>query len=314
MLLLAGLFYLAFRRAPIAEIQRVLANLHPWQIALLLVVDALIYALVSARWWLVVRAEKQRARYLPMIGVRISVFAISYFTLGPQVGGEPLQVLYLKKNYGISYTRAAASVVMDKLLELLANFVLLAFGLVAIFHSGILSGASDVSRIAITLLCLLISWPLVHIVLLYHRVYPLSALLHGLGQGTSQRKAVRFVRAAEHLAGKFCQRHPRAMIAGVFVSLLAAAATVSEYALITSFLNIRLPLWKLITAWTVGWLSFLVPLPAGLGALDASQVFVLGLFGVSAAAAVTVALIMRGRDLLIGGLGLVLAGNAARHL
>jgi uncharacterized membrane protein YbhN (UPF0104 family) len=47
-----------------------------------------------------------------------------------------------------------------------------------------------------------------------------------------------------------------------------------------------------------------------LGALEASQVFALGIFGVPAALAIGVTLIMRGRDLLIGGLGLMFASRA----
>ena len=314
LVLLAALLYFVLSKAPLAEIAQALAALQFWQIVVLLGINALIYALISCRWWLVVRAEYRSIRYLPMIPVRVSVFGVSYFTLGPQIGGEPLQVLYLQNTYGISYTRAAASVVMDKLFELLGNFVLLSFGLEALFRSGLLAGASAASRLMLVLLGLVISWPLVHIVLLYRRVYPLSAALHVFGPRVRRRKAVRFIRAAEHLAGQFCQRHPRSMIAGLLVSLVAAAATVSEYALITSFLHVHLPFWKLITAWTTGWLSFLVPLPGGLGALEASQVSVLGLFGISAAAALGVVLIMRGRDLLIGSLGLLLAGNSARRL
>jgi uncharacterized membrane protein YbhN (UPF0104 family) len=52
-----------------------------------------------------------------------------------------------------------------------------------------------------------------------------------------------------------------------------------------------------------------MPLPGGLGALEASQVFALGRFGISAGVALGVALLMRGRDLLIGGIGLLLAGR-----
>src|SRR5512138_2193724 len=204
--LVGALLYIALRNAPLADIGRALAGLHPWQIALLLAVDALIYALITARWWVVVRAERPKTRYLPMIAVRVSVFGVSYFTLGPQVGGEPLQVLYLQKAYGVSYTRAAASVVMDKLFELLGNFVLLSFGLVAIFQSGLLSGASQASRLLLILFGALVAWPLVHILLLYHRRYPVSAALGLLGPRASHNKAVRFMRASEHLAGQFCQR------------------------------------------------------------------------------------------------------------
>jgi hypothetical protein len=43
--------------------------------------------------------------------------------------------------------------------------------------------------------------------------------------------------------------------------------------------------------------------------LEASQVYVLGKFGYSAAMALSVALLIRGRDMLVGGLGLVFAGR-----
>ncbi len=312
--ILFGLLYVALRKAPLLQIWQVLSGLRAWQILLLVCVNGLIYSLVTARWWIVVRSEKPIIRYFPMIGVRMSVFAVSYFTLGPQVGGEPLQILYLRRKYGLSYTRATASVVMDKLFELLGNFVLLSFGLVAILHSGLLADISRTSEYLLFGLIVLVTWPLIHISLLYNKVYPVSAVLHLLGPRITRRKSVRFARACEHLAGQFCERHPRAMLAGLGVSLLAAAATVSEYALITSFLSISLPFWKLVTAWTSGWLAFLVPLPGGVGALEASQVSVLGLFGISAAAAISVTLVMRGRDLLIGGLGLLLAGHSARRV
>lgn len=311
--LLVGLLYVALRKAPLLDIWNVLSGLHAWQILLLVCVNGLIYSLVTARWWIVVRAEKPLIRYLPMIAVRMSVFAVSYFTLGPQVGGEPLQILYLRRKYGLSYTRATASVVMDKLFELLGNFVLLSFGLVAILRSGLLADLGATSKLLLFGLAALVTWPLIHISLLYTRVYPVSAILRLLGPRVTHHKAMRFVRASERLAGQFCQRHPRAMLAGFAVSLFAAAVTVSEYALITSFLSISLPFWKLVTAWATGWLAFLMPLPGGVGALEASQVSVLGLFGISAAAALSVTLVMRGRDLLIGGLGLLLASHSVRR-
>ncbi len=200
---------------------------------------------------------------------------------------------------------------MDKLFEFLASFVLLSVALLAVLRSGILVPAIAISPLPLVALGLLISWPAVHITLLLHHVYPVSSLLRILARGRRRNRFVRFVGAAERLAAQFCQRHPRYVLGSVFVSLLAAAATVSEYVLIASFVGIRLPFWHLVTAWSGGWLSFLVPLPGGLGVLEASQVSVLGLFGVSAATSLSLTLILRGRDLLIGGLGLILAGHAA---
>jgi hypothetical protein len=111
------------------------------------------------------------------------------------------------------------------------------------------------------------------------------------------------------MAGTLCQRHPRALLGAIGVSLLAAAGMLVDYALMTSFLGIHLTFWKTAAGWTAGWLAFLVPLPGGLGALEASQVFALGRFGIPPALALGLALLMRGRDLAIGGLGLLLAGQ-----
>jgi uncharacterized membrane protein YbhN (UPF0104 family) len=122
-------------------------------------------------------------------------------------------------------------------------------------------------------------------------------------------KVVRFIAASERLAGAFCRRHLSSLVAAVGVSLFAAVGMVTEFALIMNFLQILLPFWQTIAAWTAGWLSLLAPLPGGLGALEASQVFALGVFGISAASAIGVTLLMRARDLLIGGLGLLFASR-----
>jgi hypothetical protein len=62
--------------------------LQAWQISLLFVLNVLIYALISLRWWLIVRAEKRDVSFFPLLATRVAVFGVSYFTLGPQVGGQ----------------------------------------------------------------------------------------------------------------------------------------------------------------------------------------------------------------------------------
>jgi uncharacterized protein (TIRG00374 family) len=239
-----------------------------------------------------------------LLAVRIAVFGVSYFTLGPQVGGEPLQVLYLQRQYGLTYTRATASVVMDKLLEFLANFFLLAAGLTSIFQAGFVSRNGSSSLVSLSGLFILLL-PAVQIILMMRGVHPVSAVLRKI----SNNKFTRFISASERMAGAFCRRHLFALLAAIGVSVLAAFGMVGEYFLITSFLHISLSFSQTIAAWTAGWLAFLVPLPGGLGALEASQVFALGAFGVSAASAIGVTFLIRARDLFIGGLGLLFAGR-----
>jgi glycosyltransferase 2 family protein len=303
--LLAALLYFAFRNAPLIEIRETLRKLRFWQILTLLAINAVIYNLITLRWWLIVRAEKRDVSFLPLLATRVAVFGVSYFTLGPQVGGEPLQVLYLQRNYGMTYTRATSTVVMDKLLEFLANFFLLGFGLTAIIQAGIFSANGNGSILSLSGLVLLLLFPPFHIVLLYRGKYPVSAVLRKF----SNNKFVRFVAASERMAGIFCRRHLASLVAAIFFSVLAALGMVIEFFCITLFLGIDLSFWQTIAAWTAGWLAFLVPMPGGLGALEASQVFALGAFDISAVSAIGVTLLIRARDLLIGGVGLLIAGR-----
>lgn len=304
-IILASLLYFALRNAPLTEILQTLQQLQFWQVLTLLLINVLIYALITLRWWIIVRAESRSLPYFPLLAVRLAVFGVSYFTLGPQVGGEPLQVLYLQRKYGITYTRATASVVMDKLLEFLANFFLLAVGLTSVLQAGIISTNGSNSLLSLIGLVSLCVWPPIHIILMMRGIYPVSIVLRKI----STNKFARFIFASERMAGTFCRRHLASLLSAITVSILAAIGMVSEFFFITRFLQIELSFSQTIAAWTAGWLAFLVPLPGGLGALEASQVFALGAFGISAASAISVTFLIRGRDLLIGGLGLFFAGR-----
>jgi uncharacterized protein (TIRG00374 family) len=304
------LLYFALRNVPLDGIWEMIQGLQLWQIAALFGLNLFIYALITLRWWIIIRAENKFVPYFPLLLVCIAVFGVSYFTFAPHVGGEPIQVFYLQRKYKITFTHATASVIMDKLLELLANFFLLAIGLTAIFQTGIFAANGAGSWLSLSVLVLLCLWPPIHILLLYKRKYPVSGLLRSVSFIKKESKVVRFIAASERLAGTFCRRHLGSLLAAIAISLCAAIGMVTEFALITSILGIRLPFWQTIAAWTAGWLALLAPTPGGLGALEASEVFALGAFGVSATSAIGVTLLMRARDLLIGSLGLILAGKS----
>jgi len=297
----------ALAQAPLQEIGFTLTRLRGPQLLALLGLNLLIFLLMSARWWLIVRAETRAVSFWRLSAYRLTAFGLSYFTPGPQVGGEPFQVLALRRAYGLTAARASAAVLLDKLLEFLANFLFLALGLLAVNASGM----AQLQAFALPLMALLL-WPVAHVGLLYRGAYPLSAALRWLGIRPARRggkiaSLARLLRLSEHLAGLFCRRHFPVLLAAVAVSLLAWAGMAWEYALMLRFLSAPLTPVQTLAALTVVRLSFLAPLPAGLGALEASQVLALSAFGLPAALGLSLALLMRARDLLLGGLGLLLA-------
>jgi len=306
--LLAALLYWALRGAPLIDIWQSLKQLTLFQIIILLALHAVYMVFITLRWWIIVRAEQKQIPFWPLVGYRLSAFGLSYYTPGPQVGGEPLQIIFLQR-HGVTYARATAAVIMDKLLEFLANFLFMAVGLFAIFQVGMVSLNGLQTAGSLIPLAALMAWPAVHITALHRGRLPLTAVLRAAFSRFSKNKLYRLIVLAEHLAARFTQRHLSALTGALGASFLFWIANVTAYLLMLNFLHMPLMFWQAIAALTLAWLSFLIPLPAGLGALEASQVFALGALGYSAAQAISLSLIMRGRDMLFGALGLLLAAK-----
>jgi uncharacterized protein (TIRG00374 family) len=300
------------RNVPLIDIWETISRLRSWQIIVLLLINVLVVALMAARWWIIVRADNRRVPFLPLVGYRLSAFGVSYFTPGPQVGGEPLQVIYLQKNYSLTYARATSAVIMDKLLEFLVNFLLLAVGAWAVFRVGLIPDNGGKPTLSLIGLAVLLLWPLIHIILLYYGRYPVSAILRWQSFIPQQTKLIRLIIVSERMAASFCRGHLQAMLGAIGVSVLSVAGIVAEYILMVNFLGMQLSAIQVFAALTALQLAFLMPLPGGLGALEASQVFALGVFGQPASAAISLVLLQRARDILNGGLGLLLAGRSIR--
>ncbi len=303
------LLYFALRNAPFAEIWNALKNLKLRQICLILLLNASVIVCMTARWWIIVRAENPSMPFLPMVRYRLSVFGLSYFTPGPQVGGEPLQIIYLQRNHGITFARATSAVIMDKLLEFLVNFVLIGIGAWAIVRVGLLSGNGIRLTLSLIVVGILLALPLVYNILLYKGIRPITKILHSKPFIQKKSKATRLMVVAEQMASIFCRRHVRAMFLAIFFSFAAIAGIATEYYLMVTFLGMDINAVQIFAALTAMQIAFLMPLPGGLGALEASQVFALGAFGQPASAAISLTLLMRARDTLNGGIGLLLAGR-----
>ena len=82
-----------------------------------------------------------------------------------------------------------------------------------------------------------------------------------------------------------------------------------EFYSMAVFLGVPLTFFQLIALLTAARLAFLLPLPGGLGTLEASQVWALSLMGFSPAAGIGLSLLIRLRDVLLGLLGLWWGGK-----
>lgn len=296
LLLAAALLLVGWTLAqvPLDAMWRALRRLNPLEIAALVAVNGGALALLSGRWWLLLRALGHPVGYATLAGYRLVAFAVSYFTPGTHFGGEPVQVYLTQARHQVPLSRAVAAVTVDRLLDLLANFTFLLFGMaVSVALPGVLTALPARLvwvALALALLPALLLW------LLARGARPLSATARRLLPRRRLAAALRLgtVEAAIGEIG------PRAMWQAVLWSLLTWATLIAEYWLALRFLGVPLSPLQAIAALTAMRVAYFVPTPGALGALEASQVLALQALGYDPAVGMALALIIRARDITVG--------------
>ncbi len=94
------------------------------------------------------------------------------------------------------------------------------------------------------------------------------------------------------------------MFQALALSLLSWGLLLSELWLAVRFLGPSLTWLQLIAILTAARVAFLLPLPGGLGTLEASQVLAFQAIGLDPAMGLSLSLVIRARDALFGGVGL----------
>ena len=303
---------LALQRVPLEDVAQTLAQLTVGQILLIILINSGIVLLFSGRWWIILRALGFKLRYLVLSAYRLAGFAVSYFTPGPQFGGEPLQVYLLLKRENVPGELAAAAVTLDKALELLGNFTFLAIGGVVIIRFGLFSEWSGMLLRLIAFGLLLL--PVAFILAAWRGKRPATWVVNRVPSFLGTRiqgfsRATHFVTTMEDEVIVFCQQQVKALFGAAFVSLFTWLVLVGEYWLMLYFLGVQLDIIQIIAVITIARFAFLTPLPAGLGVLEASQMLVLSSMGYNSAVGLSLALLIRARDLLFGGFGLLLGSH-----
>jgi uncharacterized membrane protein YbhN (UPF0104 family) len=124
---------------------------------------------------------------------------------------------------------------------------------------------------------------------------------------------VHAVAAAEEQIGLSCQQNPGPVLAASALAALNWAVMTLEYWLVLRFLGLPVSIVQAVAALTAARIAFLIPLPAGLGTLEASQVLAMTAFGFGPALGLSASLIIRARDITVGSLGLLWAGVLSRR-
>jgi uncharacterized protein (TIRG00374 family) len=281
-----------------------------WQLFVLIILNGLVLVLLTGRWWLILWGLGHKLTFGMTLGHRLAAFGVSYLTPGPQFGGEPVQVLLVEKAHGVSRITAVSSVTLDKTLELLVNFSFLALGVLVILQTHFLREGMRWQTEMLALV--LLSFPTLYLAALWRGHQPIAGFMRitlplfsrRLAWANKFETAVQAMADSEKQAGQLCHQAPRFVWAAFFVSLLGWLIMVAEFEAMLTFLGAEVTFLQAIMVLTAVRFAFLLPLPGGLGTVEAALVLALTQHGFDPAVGLSASLLIRGRDVLLSLSGL----------
>jgi len=220
---LAAIFLLIWvlRAVPLTAVWQSLLHLERWQIGVLVLLNGVALVWLTARWWLLLRGLGWRLPLAMAVGHRLAAFGVSYFTPGPQFGGEPVQVLLVEKVHGVPRRTAVSAVSLDKSLELLVNFAFLLLGVLVILRTGFLK--MEMGGQAVGLTAGLLLFPLLYLAAIWSGKRPLSRALRLLQPLCARwdwyEAAVPALAASEDQAHQLCHQSPGVFALALLLSM-----------------------------------------------------------------------------------------------
>lgn len=284
-----------------------LQRVEPIQLLLLGAINSLILLGLGSRWWIFLSALGHRIAYLEISRYRLASFGVSYFTPGPHFGGEPLQVYLLQQRNGVPTATAIASVTLDKTFDLLFNFIFLCIGFLLILaelptihfsESALLYGLAAAAL------------PVGLLAAMQMGKRPISAAIGQLGRYAPWVQSVyEVVYSTETQMIGLCQQQPSTLWVAALLSFVNWVMLIAEFWFATHVLHLELSFLQAIFVMVAARVAILLPMPAGLGALEWGLVMATGLLGLEPAAGISLSILIRARDILVGLVGLWLAST-----
>lgn len=259
------------------------------------------------RWQLICKLLNAPVSLLKLLLIRQAGQAISFITPGPQFGGEPLQVYWLYQRCQLAIHSALLALGLDRLFELVVNFSVLIIAVLLLMLSP--SAEANNWQNILLVLSLLLSALAAIVWLLIKQPHRLLGWLKPLTSRWQQHPKLQHLDShwqslSRDLSTAVNQQKP-ALLQALLLSLLGWTGLLAELALLLSFFDLALDFWEFLLILVAMRLAFLLPLPVGIGSLEAALLWAFHFLNLPNEAVLGLIALMRLRDVLVLISGLI---------
>ena len=302
-LLLAGW---TLRQLPFAAIGSTISALAITDWLWWILLNAVILLLAALRWDFVTRALGSKLALGLLFRLRQAGSAVSFLTPGPHFGGEPLQLYWLYRHGRLPLHRAMLSLGLDRFFEMFTNFSVLLAGVLMLATTSTLAARDSLQIITVLSLTLLAMLAAALVVL--RQPQWLTTRFEALAQRWRQHQRLsridsQWQQLGAELRTAVTTQRPRLLLALV-LSILGWIALLAELQLLLHFLGLALTPAAFILLIVAMRLAMLLPMPGGIGSIEAALLWSFQLLQLPAAAAIGLIALTRLRDAVVLLIGL----------
>ena len=262
----------------------------------------------AMKWKTIIGKTKDKGlKFSKIFLARWAGFGVSFVTPAALLGGEPVRFLILKQGSKLETSKIISSIILDKLLFVFAGACYFFTGIFFLLIYLDLSWLMLAVGLGILLAAMIAFWLLLRKARKISKEKGLSLTIVErlyLNKLKIIKKNQAALGAIEAEMRKFFRssRLPKVLV----MSFMEVSIVVFGCWLILFFAGLTLEIPKLFAIKSMSDLSYSLPFPAALGTLEISQAFVFGVLGFSLAMGVAFSLVLRGLNLAIALLGLLI--------
>lgn len=296
-----------------AEVWRGISHAGYW-FGAVVVLWAFLYIFNAMAWFIIIRSDGSEASrsisFARIYKLTVSGFALNYATPGGLMGGEPYRIMSISPAVGAE--KASSSVILYAMTHMFSHFWFWALSIVLFLITQTLTTELGILLIASTIFCLLGLW------------FFMSGYRNGL--------ANRLLRIAEHIPllkrwaipfveenkekldtidrqiASLHSQNPRTFVSAVLLELICRIVSSLEiyFVLLVLMPEASFVQCVLVLAFTSLFANLLFFIPLQLGGREGGFLMSITAFGIPTTSAIFVALLVRLRELIWTGIGLLL--------
>jgi glycosyltransferase 2 family protein len=300
---------LIYKTVKISEVLKTLSNTTPLLLLYYIIIQFIMIVVLTWRWQVILKSQGvKHIGFWKLNNYRLVGQGVSFLTPSGKLGGEPIRAGLTSSRENITFEKSLSSVLIDRTIDISSALAFFSLGAIILLLSFV------IPAVLATILVIVCMVALFLIITFNYRMLKGKAFFHylfrflGLSRIKKLKKFEEKLIDVESLVIKFYHEDRKYFYQAIGISALSWVLMFVEYKIAALMVGQSLTPLQIFLVFSFIGIAYIVPVPMGIGSLEASQVTAFSIMSISSAAGLALSFLVRIKDLFIAIIGVALLG------